>query len=79
MKGLKINKPEKCYRCDSTSLLYIRQYEHVDTDTDKLRKDNVWKCKNCGCIHYADGKHFAFEFESTVSDIGRCSEACKTW
>jgi hypothetical protein len=79
MKGIKLEKPEKCSMCDSTSLTYILQHEHPDTETDKLRKDNVWKCDTCECIHYLDGIRFAFEFLSTVTDIGRSSEACKTW
>ena len=41
----------QCKRCNSNSLTYITDYEHLDNNAEALILDNGWICDECGCFH----------------------------
>ena len=50
----------QCKRCDSTSLTYVTNYEHVCCETDNIIYDNGWLCDSCETFYHESGKYYEF-------------------
>lgn len=50
----------KCKRCDSTSLTYVTDYEHMNELEDWVY-DNGWLCNCCDCLHLEDSFEYYVE------------------
>lgn len=58
----------KCKKCNSTSLTYVTNYEHLDFESEDYIKDNGWLCDICEAFHYEDGSYEFFVGNSITTE-----------
>lgn len=57
---------KQCKRCDSTSLTYVTEYEHLDFEGEDYIKDNGWLCDACECFHAEDESYWGYDIVEKI-------------
>jgi len=58
---------DRCKRCDSNSLTYVTDYEHLDFESEGYIKDSGWLCNLCECFHMEESyEYFVDNLEKQV-------------
>ena len=58
---------KRCKKCNSTSLTYVTDYEHLDFESEDYIKDNGWLCDICEAFHYENGDYEFFVNDTVLT------------
>jgi hypothetical protein len=58
---------KQCKKCNSTSLTYVTDYEHLDFESEDYIKDNGWLCDTCEAFHYENGDYEFFVNDTVLT------------
>lgn len=60
------SKYKKCFRCNSESLIFEKNYPHGNLDEEK---DDVLHCTKCDCIHGLGFHEFPVRLTENIVNI----------